>query len=38
MEGRFSLKDHLFNPKTVGQLAAEFAAGVPDFDAARFSA
>ena len=37
MAERFSLKDHLFNADTVGQLAAEFAAGVPDFDAARFS-
>lgn len=34
---KFSLKDHLFNADTVGQLAAEFAVGVPDFDAARFS-
>ncbi len=38
MAEKFSLKDHLFNAETVGQLAAEFAAGVPEFDAARFSA
>ena len=37
MADRFSLKDHLFNPETVGQLAAEFAAGVPGFDGARFA-
>lgn len=37
MAEKFSLKDHLFNAETVGQLAAEFAAGVPDFDPARFS-
>lgn len=36
MADKFSLKDHLFNADTVGQLAAEFAAGVPDFDAAAF--
>jgi 3-methyladenine DNA glycosylase AlkC len=36
MADKFLLKDHLFNPETVGQLAAEFAAGVPSFDAARF--
>lgn len=36
MAEKFSLKDHLFNPQTVGQLAAEFAAGVPGFDANRF--
>tara|TARA_R110002110_G_scaffold23490_8_gene89439 strand:- start:575 stop:1699 length:1125 start_codon:yes stop_codon:yes gene_type:complete len=33
---RFSLKDHLFNPQTVGQLAGEISAGLPGFDAARF--
>ena len=38
MAEKFSLKDHLFNPETVGQLAAEYAAGVPGFDAARFEA
>ena len=38
MAEKFSLKDHLFNTETVRQLAAEFAAGVPDFDAERFSA
>ncbi|MEM1074273.1 MAG: hypothetical protein AAGI36_07445 [Pseudomonadota bacterium] len=37
MADRFSLKDHLFNADTVGQLAAEYAAGVPGFDAARFT-
>jgi len=36
MAERFSLKDHLFNRQTLGQLADEFAAGVPGFDAARF--
>ena len=34
---KFSLKDHLFNTQTVAQLAAEFAAGVPGFDAQRFT-
>ena len=38
MAEKFSLKDHLFNPTSVGQLAAEFAAGVPSFDAGRFQA
>lgn len=38
MADKFSLKDHLFNAQTVGQLAAEFAAGVPGFDPDRFSA
>ncbi|WP_300055719.1 DNA alkylation repair protein [uncultured Roseobacter sp.] len=36
MAAGYSLKDDLFNPRTVGQLAGEFAAGVPGFDAARF--
>ena len=36
MADAFSLKDHLFNPQTVAQLAAEYAAGVPGFNAARF--
>ncbi|GFE48536.1 hypothetical protein So717_02890 [Roseobacter cerasinus] len=36
MAAGYSLKDDLFNPTTVGQLAGEFAAGVPGFDAARF--
>ena len=36
MSDRFSLKDHLFNAQTVAQLAAEFAAALPDFDAAAF--
>ncbi|MEM6939809.1 MAG: DNA alkylation repair protein [Pseudomonadota bacterium] len=31
------LKDELFNPATVGHLAAEFAAAVPGFDAAQFA-
>ncbi|MEP3786585.1 DNA alkylation repair protein [Ascidiaceihabitans sp.] len=31
------MADALFNPDSVGQLAAEFAAGVPGFDAARFA-
>ena len=38
MAEKFSLKDHLFNEQTVGQLAAEFAAGVAGFDADRFAA
>ncbi|WP_298857270.1 DNA alkylation repair protein [uncultured Sulfitobacter sp.] len=38
MVDKFSLKDHLFNADTVGRLAAEFAAGVPDFDPDRFAA
>lgn len=37
MAERFSLKDHLLNAETVAQLAAEFAAGVPEFDADRFA-
>lgn len=32
----FSLKDHLFNAETMAQLAAEYAAGVPGFDAEGF--
>lgn len=36
MAERFSLKDHLFNTKTVGQLAGEYARAVPGFDAERF--
>lgn len=36
MAERFSLKDALFNPRTVGQLAQEYAQGVPGFDTARF--
>ena len=35
-EDRFSLKDHLFNPETIGVLAAEYAAAIPDFDQAGF--
>lgn len=34
----FSLKDHLFNTESIGDLAAEFAAGVTGFDAAGFHA
>ena len=37
MAEKFSLKDHLFNPQTVGQLAREYEAGVPGFDGAKFS-
>ena len=33
---RFSLKDHMFNAQTVGQLAQEYAAEIPSFDAAKF--
>jgi 3-methyladenine DNA glycosylase AlkC len=36
MADRFSLKDHLFNAGSVGDLAAEIAATLPDFDADRF--
>ena len=36
MAEKFSLKDHLFNAETIGQLAAEYAAGLPGFDAPRF--
>ncbi|MGB1235029.1 MAG: DNA alkylation repair protein [Planktomarina sp.] len=32
MAAGFSLKDHLFNVDTVGQLAREYAAVLPDFD------
>jgi len=33
---RFSLKDHLFNADTLGQLAAEYEKGVPGFAAGPF--
>ncbi len=36
MAEKFSLKDHLFNPETLGQLATEFASGVPGFKANTF--
>lgn len=36
MSERFSLRDHLFNKDTLGQLAGELALGVPGFDADRF--
>ncbi|MEW9922123.1 hypothetical protein AB2B41_21155 [Marimonas sp. MJW-29] len=36
MAETFSLKDDLFNPTTVAQLAAEYAAAVPGFDGPRF--
>ena len=36
MAERFSLKDHLFNAETVGQLADEYGAAVPGFDAVLF--
>lgn len=36
MADKFSLKDHLFNPDTVAQLAVEYAAALPSFDAAQF--
>lgn len=38
MGEKFLLKDHLFNPASVGQLAAEYASAVPGFDAERFTA
>ncbi len=34
----FSLKDQLFNAESIGDLAAEFAEGVPGFDPGRFHA
>ena len=34
----FSLKDQLFNAGSIGDLAAEFAAGMPGFDAPAFQA
>ncbi len=34
----YSLKDQLFNEGSIGDLAAEFAAGVPGFDADAFQA
>lgn len=36
MSDRFSLKDHLFNADSLGDLAAEYAAGLPGFDAVDF--
>ncbi len=38
MNEKFSLKDHLFNSDSLGDLAREFAAGVPGFDADAFLA
>ncbi|WP_247742975.1 DNA alkylation repair protein [Shimia sp. R9_1] len=34
----FSLKDHLFNAESMADLAAEYAAGIPGFDAEGFQA
>ena len=36
VDERFSLKDHMFNAQTVGQLAQEYAVEIPSFDAAKF--
>ena len=36
MAGKVLLKDQLFNRETVGQLAREYAAALPQFDATRF--
>ncbi|QFT59549.1 hypothetical protein FIU94_12010 [Sulfitobacter sp. THAF37] len=36
MAEAFSLKDHLFNAQSIGELAGQYAAGLPGFDAARF--
>ncbi len=36
MAEAFSLKDQLFNADTLGDLAAEYAAGLPGFDASGF--
>lgn len=38
MSERFSLKDHLFNAGTLGQLASEYASGIDGFDATAFLA
>ena len=38
MAEKFSLKDHLFNAETIGQLGAEYARGVASFDAEAFAA
>ena len=38
MAEKVLLKDQLFNEKTVGQLAAEYASALPKFDADRFCA
>lgn len=38
MTSGFSLKDQLFNPQTVGQLAQEYARALPAFDADVFTA
>ncbi len=35
-DDRFSLKDHLFNAESIGDLAADYSAGLPGFDADRF--
>ncbi len=35
---RFSLKDHLFNAESIGDLAAEYATAIPGFDSAAFHA
>lgn len=37
-EERFSLKDHLFNADSIGDLAAEYSAALPGFDADGFVA
>lgn len=36
MAEKFLLKDHLFNAQTIGQLAAEYAAGLPGFESELF--
>ncbi len=38
MAEKFSLKDHLFNADSIGDLAAEYAAAIPGFDAGEFAA
>jgi 3-methyladenine DNA glycosylase AlkC len=38
MAERFSLKDHLFNANTIGQLADEYARGIDGFEGASFKA
>lgn len=36
MAERFSLKDHLFNPQSLSELAAEYTAALTDFDSDAF--
>lgn len=38
VDDRFSLKDHLFNPTTIAQVAGEFSQGIPGFDGEAYQA